>query len=108
MNEFDDIITLEGCNQKIQYKFPDVTQCPLELCRRELGDRAAALLHFKNRHAKNALYCSKCDSPIEVYRQDELEEHNRRVHADENVALSCHKSPNVSKKSPSLSSIQNV
>lgn len=87
------MITLEACNQTMQWKFPvNLTQCPLEMCRREFGYRNEAIAHFKNRHAKNAAFCTKCDKPIEVYRQEDVKEHDRRVHRYEKAALNADQS----------------
>lgn len=103
IDELDDIITLQDCNNKqtVEWNFPDITQCPVELCRRELGSRLDAFNHFKHRHLKNAQYCSKCSEPIEVYRQEDVQEHEYRAHQSESDATS-----NASK--PSSSSTENV
>lgn len=100
IDQIDDIITLEALNQMKQWKFPDITQCPLELCHREFGYRADAINHFKHRHAKNAFFCSKCDEPIEVYRPDDVQEHNRRAHQGENIASNFDVSSSGSKSLP--------
>lgn len=107
IDEIDDIITLEALNQTRQWKFPDTTQCPFNLCRREFGYRADAINHFIHKHAKNAYYCSKCETPIEVYRQDDIDEHNHRLHRNEYDPLTFDVSPSGSKSSSS-SSAENV
>lgn len=104
--EIDDIITLEGLNQTRQWKFPDSTRCPLDLCRREFGYRAEAINHFKQRHARNAYYCSTCEEPIEVHRQDDVQDHNRRMHRHENADVSSKTS--FSSSSSSSSAAENV
>lgn len=88
IDELDDIITLDDCHTKqtVQWIFPDITQCPVELCRRELGSRFDAFHHFKNRHLKNTQYCSKCAEPLEVFRQEDVQNHERRIHWNENDA----------------------
>lgn len=110
IDDIDEIFTLEDCNQKqpVQYKFPDITNCPVELCRREFGSRRDAFNHFKQRHFKNSQYiqyCSTCDELIEVYRSDDVREHKHRVHRNENVALDFDRSSNVSRQSSSTENV---
>lgn len=108
IDELDDIITLEDCNTKepVQWNFPNITQCPVELCRREFGSRFDAFNHFKRRHLKNAQYCSECAEPIEVYRQEDVQEHERRAHLSGNDASDFDQLSNVSR--PSTSTAENV
>lgn len=108
IDELDDIITLEDCYQKqpVEWIFPDITQCAVELCRREFGSRIDAFKHFKQRHLKNAQFCSKCSEPIEVYCQEDVQNHERRVHRNENHATDFGRLSNIS--GPSSSSTENV
>lgn len=103
IDELDDIITLEDCNNKqpVEWIFPDITQCPVELCRREFGSRMHAFKHFQQRHLKNAQFCSKCSEPVDVYCPEDVREHEHRVHQNENHATDSDRLSNVSRASSS-------
>lgn len=105
IDELDDIITLEDCKKKqpVEWIFPDITQCPVELCRREFGSRMHAFKHFQQRHLKNAQYCSKCSEPVDVYCPEDVQEHEHRIHWSENHATDSDRRSNVSRASPSTS-----
>lgn len=63
-DEQDDLITLSGCDEISEWRFPQMSQCPLYSCNKDLGVRSLAISHFKYRHAKNSVFCSECDKPI--------------------------------------------
>lgn len=98
VEEIDDTIILEALDEKKEWKFPNTSQCPFEKCRREFGYRLDTINHFKQKHTKNAYFCSECDICIAVYRQEDLLDHNRRLHRDEDTpsefgtSASCSKS----------------
>lgn len=107
IDELDDIIMLEDCKTKqaVEWIFPDITQCPVELCRREFGIRMDAFKHFKQRHLKNAQFCSICSEPLDVCYDQDVKNHEQRAHQNESE-MDLDRYSKVSK--PTSSSTENV
>lgn len=107
IDELDDIIMLEDYISKepVEWIFPEMTQCPVELCRREFGARMDAFKHFKQRHLKYAQFCSKCSEPLDVECDQDVQNHEHRAHQSEGE-MDLDTQTNVSR--PSSSATQNV
>lgn len=58
------LVELKGCNRTTYWNFPNTKRCPVLRCRVSFGSRAAALGHYKRKHAPNAYLCPLCSKPI--------------------------------------------
>lgn len=78
-----DLITLSGFSQISRWYFPkNTTSCPDENCQRSLETRSAAIIHFKEKHAMNALLCLTCNMPISVKTPEDYFLHYRNAHPE--------------------------
>lgn len=64
--EVDDLITLEGCGNKTQWRFlkTDWTRCPVLVCKTTFKLRSHAILHYKEFHARDFCFCTVCEKPV--------------------------------------------
>lgn len=82
----DDLITLNGCGQITQWRFPKgMERCPLISCQELFDDRSEAIDHYKMQHAKKSILCYVCDIPIYTYSSKDFEAHFRRMHPDAEI-----------------------
>lgn len=82
-DEENDLLILEGCGQRMEYRFPNgLTQCPISACRKEFGIRASAIDHFKSRHSKNSIFCETCDNVVRAKNFYTLIGHYKNLHPD--------------------------
>lgn len=60
-----DLITLTGCGQITQWKLPEIiTKCPVRGCGKPFGTRKEAIVHYKEKHARNSILCFVCAKPF--------------------------------------------
>lgn len=88
----DDLITISGLNWITEWKFPkNLTQCPVHRCNQDLGCnnqleiRSAAISHFKERHAKRAVFCFICEKLIICWFKSSFDRHYRRIHPNKKI-----------------------
>lgn len=63
--ETDDVIVLSGLGQKMKWQFPKgLTRCPVNRCPASSMDRAILIQHYRQLHAKTAVFCELCRKPI--------------------------------------------
>lgn len=75
-NEDGDLILLNGCGYKTEYKFPENQRtCPVFRCDVASESRSALIHHYKETHAENSIYCFLCCKPIVT-----KDGHNFRTH----------------------------
>lgn len=79
-DEEDDLITLNGCGQVTQWRFPDTKICPVQNCRLLFGIRSDAMHHYKKRHAKVSILCPICEKPIISHKPSDFMRHFLRIH----------------------------
>ena len=90
-DEIDDLITLNGCGYITQWRFPrNQQQCPKHLCRQEFKSRAAAISHYQEKHANDAILCEICDKPIATGKIKRLRhlsflDHYKRLHPNTKI-----------------------
>ncbi|XP_031628722.1 uncharacterized protein LOC116344365 [Contarinia nasturtii] len=78
-----DLIDLHAFGKITQWKFPNVTYCPMSRCRLLFGVRSDAILHYKKRHTNHSVYCHICDKPISTYSKRDFKKHYQRLHPKE-------------------------
>lgn len=77
----DDLITLTGCDQITQWRFPkDLKKCPVQNCTLQFKTRSTAIVHYKKQHAMDAVLCSICDKPISTKHRETFTKHYSRMH----------------------------
>lgn len=79
-NEDGDLILLNGCGYKTEYKFPDQKMCPVLRCDVASESRSALINHYKEEHAQNSIYCFLCCKPIVAEYPYNFIHHFRRKH----------------------------
>lgn len=83
-----DWITLSGCNQISQWKFPpNKTNCPVQKCRAQFEDRAQTILHYKTVHAEHGVLCPLCNKPIIAKLTVTYKRHFMSLHPGEKFPL---------------------
>lgn len=98
-NEVDDTITLRGCGQVTQWRFPKkIKCCPVRSCSTQFEHRSKAISHYRKHHAKNYIFCSICEKPIATTYPQDFVRHYDIKHPGIEVPF------NVSKFSSSFSS----
>lgn len=77
-----DLITLSGCGYKTQWRMPfNQTKCPVMGCRYiSFESRLALILHYKEVHSKNSIYCCICEKPIVSLGRRDFTGHYKRIH----------------------------
>lgn len=84
MDKEDDLITLSGCGQQTQWRFPpELTRCPVSNCKKKFGIRAHAIAHYRGLHAKYAVFCSICNGPVSAKDIRTFSQHYDKRHPDE-------------------------
>lgn len=77
----DDLITLRGCGQITQWRFPEhMTRCPFVRCHKHFESRPDAIDHFKMNHTVNMILCFTCNKPIRSAYPVQFIEHHRNRH----------------------------
>lgn len=85
-DEVDDLITLEGCGQISQWRFPrDVSRCPVRNCTETFEFRSVGIAHYKEQHAKNAIFCLICQRPVLTKSLSFFINHYREKHPGEEL-----------------------
>lgn len=87
----DDLITLGGCGQITEWRFPKTKRCPVLRCSLSFGTRAAAMNHYKKKHARNAIFCHLCNKPVGTNTFKAFTLHFRKRHPGERVPYKFHK-----------------
>lgn len=83
--EDNDLITLTGCGQITQWRFPQTTRCPLRNCRADPGFRSLTIDHYRKRHAKNFTLCALCDKPVSAKQIWSVILHYRTKHPNDQL-----------------------
>lgn len=84
----DDTVILHGCGQFTEYRFPKTKRCPVIKCSLSFDTRSAALNHYKNIHAQNAIFCYLCNKPVGIRTFKALILHYRKKHPGRKVPFS--------------------
>lgn len=80
-NDDDDLITLRGCGQKTQWRFPpNFNQCPVKRCGEKFETRSEAIIHYKKQHAKTSIFCFICDKPLAAQSWNNFQIHYQHLH----------------------------
>lgn len=83
-----DWITLSGCNQISQWKFPPKrTHCPVQKCRAQFETIKQTILHYKTVHAEHGVLCPLCNKPIIAKLTVTYKRHFMSVHPGEKFPL---------------------
>lgn len=76
----NDLITLSGCRQVTQWRFPNTKSCPVISCRVLFGIRSDAIRHYKKRHAQTSILCPACKRPIVAQFPNQFLKHFTNIH----------------------------
>lgn len=86
-----DLVTLSGCGQITQWRFPKTKRCPVLKCSSSFETRLAAMNHYKKKHARNAIFCHLCNKPIGTSTFKALTLHFRKRHPGKRIPFKFHK-----------------
>lgn len=77
----DELITLSGCNQITEWKFPaNLKRCPVIRCGLKFKKRSHAISHYKLQHAQKSILCLLCNKPISAQSTNDFIRHYIRIH----------------------------
>lgn len=90
-NEIEDdneVIELTGCGTITHWRLPiGITKCPVRICEKQFKTRSDLVFHYKEYHAKRAVYCIYCKKPIMSQGVSLFKKHHLRVHPNETFPL---------------------
>lgn len=86
VDQSSDVITLTGWETRSKWQFPlNKVKCPVGRCKQPFKNRAAAIEHYKEKHAMNAVLCHICNKPINITWANGYSLHFQSRHPNEPI-----------------------
>lgn len=80
-----------------EWRFPDTLVCPVNGCGIHFQIRLDAMIHYKQKHAMDAMLCHLCQKPIRTdLNPKALVYHFRNMHPNQEIPYGLHTSTNQS------------